>query len=165
MEKINLETLTLDRYSDKYASLKDSFNNESKSRFINNIVSRLERTTNKEVFSFSSAYGVLDGDEPVGYIYLSGNLNDEVFLEISVLSEKRNMGYGTRIINEVCDYLFNYHNIRCVKLDIDPSNKNSIAMAEKCYFEFDEEDYELRNYMGHMIFYKESNCYVDKKRK
>ena len=164
MEKIKLETLWLDRYGDKYKDLKESFDNESKSRFIQNVVGRLERSKDGNDI-FANAFVVLDNDEPVGYIYITSNVKDEVFLEVSVLKDKRNMGYGTRITNEVTDYLFSNYNIRCVKLDIDPSNKNSIMTAEKCFFEFDEEDYEAKNYMGHMLFYKESDCYVNRRNK
>ena len=165
MNKIKLKSFYLDRYKSEYEGFKKDFNNDSKSRFINNIDVRLQNSMQEEDFSFPSAYVVLDNENPVAYIYVSSIIKDEVFLEISVLNKYRNMGYGSKILDEVCDYLFENHNIRCVKLDIDPSNKNSIAMAQNCYFEFDEEAYESQNYMGHMIFYKESNCYVDRRRK
>ena len=90
-------------------------------------------------------------------------LKDEVFLEYSILKTFRNMGYGSDIVNEVTNYLFEKHNIRSVRLDIDPSNKNSILLATSCGFE--EEEYEKKNFAGKMQFVKESNCYVQKRRK
>ena len=106
---------------------------------------------------------MLSKNEPIGYVYISNNVKDEVFLELSILKYKRNMGYGSMIINELSDYLFNNYNIRCVKLDIDPSNINSIKIVEACGFLFDED--ERRNYTGRMVFYKESDCYINKRRK
>lgn len=75
------------------------------------------------------------------------------------------MRYGSKIINELSDYLFDNYNIRCVKLDIDPSNINSIKTAESFGFLLDEDEYERRNYTGRMVFYKESDCYINKRRK
>lgn len=165
MQKIKLETLYLDRYSEKYKKLKDEFNGNSSSRFVDSINDRLESSALNNNFSFQSAYVILDNENPVGYVYISNNVKDEVFLELSILKDKRNMGYGSKIINELSDYLFNKYNIRFVKLDIDPSNINSVKTAEACGFLFDEEEYERRNYIGRMVFYKESECYINKRRK
>ena len=165
MEKIKLETLCLDRYSEKYKNLKDEFNGNSVSRFVDSINDRLISSALNDEFSFQSAYIVLSKNEPIGYVYISNNVKDEVFLELSILKDKRNMGYGSKIINELSDYLFNNYNIRCVKLDIDPSNINSIKTADSCGFLFDEDEYERRDYTGRMVFYKESDCYINKRRK
>ena len=44
------------------------------------------------------------------------------------------MGYASDLVREVSDYLFVYHNIKSIRLDIDPSNKNSILVANSCGF-------------------------------
>lgn len=75
------------------------------------------------------------------------------------------MGYGRTLLNEISNYLFEQYNIRCVKGDVDPSNKNSQQMLEACGYLFDEEEYERRNFIGNMVFFKESDCYVSKRRK
>ncbi len=165
MNAIKLDTISLCRYEPRYADLKNSFKNESKSRFINSITERLESSMYNDNFTFQSAYVVLDKDIPVGYAYLSSVHNDEVFLEVSVLKEYRGRKLGKRITNEICDYLFTNHNIKCVKLDIDPSNKVSLISAESCGFVCDEEEYEARNFCGKVVFTKESDCYINKRRK
>lgn len=166
MNNIKLETLSLCRYDEnKYGSVIESFKNESKSKFIHNIDERLDGSKNCNTFTFQSAYIILKEDNPVGYIYLSSVFKDEVYLELSILKEYRGMGIGKIVTNEVCDFLFNNYNIRVVKLDIDPSNKNSILTAKACDFEFDEDDYESKNFSGHMVFFKESSCYESKLRR
>lgn len=163
MNAVKLDTLSLCRYEPRYTDFKNSFKNDSKSRFINSVTERLESSMYGEGFTFQSAYVVLDENIPIGYVYLSSVHDDEVFLEVSVLKEYRGKKLGKRITNEICDYLFTNHNIKSVKLDIDPSNKASLMTAESCGFEFDEEDFESRNFIGKMVFYKESDCYVSKR--
>ena len=162
---IKLETLILTRYDEKYSKIKEEFENGiSSSKYIHQIKERLETSKDNNKTIFNSAFIILDEDIPVGYLFISSNINDEVFLECSILKEFRGMGYGSRITNEISDYLFQEHNIRSIKLDIDPSNKKSIMAANSCGFFLDEEDYELRNYTGKMKFIKESNCYINKRR-
>lgn len=164
---IKLETLDLTRYNDKqHKFLKIELESgKSSSRFIHQISERLDSSSYCNENIFQSAFVVLDKDIPIGYLYISSNEHDEVFLECSLLKQFRNMGYGKRLLNEVGDYLFINHNIRCIKGDVDPSNKNSQMMLESCGYLFDEEDYEKRNYTGNMVFFKESDCYVSKRRK
>ena len=164
---IKLETLSLTRYDDeKHQYLKNELEKgESSSRFIHQIAERLDNSNNSNSNIFQSAFVVLDGDIPIGYVYISSNRNDEVFLECSLLKTFRNKGYGKRLLNEVSNYLFEEHNIRCIKGDVDPSNKNSQLMLESCGYLFDEEEYEKRNFIGNMVFFKESECYISKRRK
>ena len=166
MNKIDLETLSLCRYDESlFCEVKEELiNGISASNFIHSIKEILENSNNNPSFNFQSAYIVVKENNPIGYIYISGSKNDEVYLEYLVLNNFRTQGYGTLLINEVCDYLYEIHNIKSVKLDISPSNKNSIKLAEKCGFIFDEEDYENRNYSGNMTFIKESYCYISKRR-
>lgn len=92
-------------------------------------------------------------------------MRDEVFLEYAVLKEFRGMGYASSIVSETADYLFENHNIRSIRLEIDPSNRNSILVTKSCGFILDEEEFESRNFIGKMQFIKESNCYVSKRKK
>ena len=164
---IKLETLDLTRYdAEKHRFLKEDLENgESASRFIHQMAQRLDNSIYAGENIFQSAFVVLDREIPIGYVYISSNKNDEVFLEYSLLKSFRGMGYGKRLLNEVSNYLFENHNIRCIKGDVDPSNKNSQMMLESCGYEFDEEDYEERNFMGNMVFFKESECYVSKRKR
>lgn len=165
MIKIDLKTISLCRYDESFSKVKEDFTNgDSSSNFIHSIKERLESSTQNPEFTFQSAYLVLKQNIPIGYVFISGITNDEVYLECSVLSKFRKQGLGYVITNEVCDYLYENHNIKTIKLDISPSNRKSIMLAEKCGFIFDEEDYENRNYTGNMTFIKDSYCYVPKRR-
>ena len=163
---IKLETLNLTRYDEeKHKFLKDELENgESSSRFIHQIAQRLDNSSYAGENIFQSAFVVLDKDMPIGYVYISSNKKDEVFLECSLLKNFRGVGYGKILLNEVSNYLFENYNIRCIKGDVDPSNKKSQMMLESCGYLFDEEDYEERNFIGNMVFFKESDCYVPKRR-
>lgn len=161
---IELQTLSLTKYDEKYSKIKDEFENGvSSSKYIHQIKERLEKSKEDNTL-FNSAFIVLDEKNPVGYLFISSMINDEVFIEYSVLKEQRQKGYGKRIVNEISDYLFENNNIKSIILDIDPSNKNSMLLASSCGFFFDEEDYEERNYVGKMRFIKESNCYINKRK-
>ena len=103
---------------------------------------------------------VEDLGTPIGYLYISSLIRDEVFLEYAVLKEYRGKGYGSTIIRETSDYLFENHNIRSIRLDIDPSNKNSINAAEACGYTVDEEEFASRNYTGRMQFVKDNEYYM-----
>ena len=161
---IKLKTLVLDRYKEGYSSIINEFNNDSKSKYIHDVSRRLISSVKLDESLLREAYVVLDNNTPVGYLYISSNSNDEVYVEISILKDKRKNGYGKRILNEVSNYLFE-NNIRIIKVSIEPSNIGSINMVESCDFLFDEEDYENNNYVGKMTFYKENDCYINKRRK
>lgn len=164
---IELETLNLIRYNEeKHKVLKEEFKNgESASKFIYSIEERLEGSKNNDRTIFQSAFVVEDKEKPIGYIYISNMKFDEVFFECSILKKFRGQGYGKKILNEITDYLFQEHNIKSIRLDIDPSNKNSISSATSCGYFLDEEEYESRNYTGKMQFVKESEYYISKRRK
>ena len=163
---IELKTLNLTRYSEERdKNLKNELENGlSSSNFIHQIGERLVISKDNNKSIYNSAFVVLDNSNPVGYLFISSRINDEVFLECSILKEYRGKGYGSRITNEISDYLFEEENIRSIKLDIDPSNKKSILAAEACGFFLDEEEYESRNYMGKMQFVRESDCYINKRK-
>lgn len=163
---IELETLVLIRYNDdKHSELKSEFLGNSNSKYVQKIDERLELSRNNDKSIYQSAFVVEDNGTSIGYLYISNISNDEVFLECSVLKEFRKQGYGSRILREVSDYLFETHNIRNIRLDIDPSNIGSITTAKSCGFDLDEEEYENRNFIGKMQFVKESDCYISKREK
>lgn len=164
---IVLETLQLVRYSEeKYKNLKDEFENGiSSSNYIHQIAERLEYSRNDNKNIFNTAFVVLDEEIPIGYLFISSMIRDEVFLEYAVLKEFRGIGYGSSIVNDVTNYLFQNFNIRSIRLDIDPSNKNSLLVANSCGFILDEENFENRNFIGKMQFTKENYNYISKRRK
>lgn len=165
--EIKLETIKLVRYSeDKHNLLRGKLENgDSSSKYIYQIGDRLDRSKDNDKSLFQSAFIIEDDETPVGYLFISSMINDEVFLEYAILKEFRGMGYASDVVNEVSDYLFHNYNIRSIKLDIDPSNKNSIYVADACGFILDDEEFESRNFIGKMKFIKESDCYVSKRKR
>ena len=163
---IELDSLVLTRYSEeKHKRLKENFESgESHSDFIYQIGSRLENSKNNNRSIYQSAFVVEDLGVPVGYLFISNRIRDEVFLEYAVLKEYRGMGYGSDIVRKTTDYLFQNHNIKDIRLDIDPSNKNSINTAEACGYTLDEDEFASRNYTGRMQFVQDSTYYVSKRR-
>lgn len=163
---IELDSLVLTRYSEeKHRKLKEAFETgTSHSDFIHQIGSRLENSKNNNRNIFQSAFVVESEDIPIGYVFISSRIHDEVFLEYAVLKEYRGIGYGSSIIRETSDYLFQNHNIKDIRLDIDPSNKNSINAAEACGYTLDEDEFASRNYTGRMQFVQDSTYYVSKRR-
>lgn len=163
---IELDSLVLTRYSEeKHKALKEDFEfGESHSNFIYQIGVRLENSKNNNRSIYQSAFVVEDAGEPVGYLFISNNSHDEVFLECAVLKKYRGNSYGSDIIRETTDYLFQKHNIKDIRLDIDPSNKNSINIAESCGYTLDEEESASRDYMGRMQFVQDSPYYISKRR-
>ena len=163
---IELDSLVLTRYSEeKHKRLKENFESgESHSDFIYQIGSRLENSKNNNRSIYQSAFVVEDLGVPVGYLFISNRIRDEVFLEYAVLKEYRGMGYGSDIVRQTTDYLFQNHNIKDIRLDIDPSNKNSINTAEACGYTLDEDEFASSNYTGRMQFVQDSTYYVSKRR-
>lgn len=164
--EIQLETFTLKRYNEiEHKSLKDELETgPSSSKFIHQIEERLEQSKNSEKI-YQSAYVVEKQETQIGYVFISSMHADEVFLEYSVLKEFRGMGYARQLVTELTDYLFENHNIKSIRLDIDPSNTKSISVANACGFYVDEEDFESRNYIGKMQFVKENEFYISKRRR
>lgn len=162
---IEFDNLKLTRYSDEYNYIKDELENGiSKSSYIHDIGKRLEASKNKENI-FDSAFIVSDDDNSVGYLFISNSRNDEVFLEYALLKDFRGMGYARELVENVTNYLFDEHNIRSIRLDIDPSNEASMNVAEACGFVEDEEEYASRNYCGRIQFVKDSYNYISKRSK
>lgn len=163
---IELETLDLKRYNrEQHLTVKEELEcGASASKHIHQIGERLELSKdNKSIYQ--SGYVVEDNGMPIGYLFISSMRDDEVFLEYSVLKQFRGMGYGSSIVRETTDYLFENHNIRSIRLDIDPSNRNSSLVATSCGFSVDEEEFESRNFTGKMQFVRENEFYISKRRR
>lgn len=164
---IKLQKFDLIRYDEqKHKKLNEEFKSgDSLSEYIHQISERLESSKYNDKTIYQSAFVVECNEIPIGYLYISNKINDEVFLEYSILKEYRKKGYGSELLNEITNYLFECCNIKNIRLDIDPSNKNSILLASNCGYYFDEEEYETRNFIGKMQFIKESDLYISKRRK
>ena len=165
--EIKLETLKLVRYlEDKHKFLKEELEHgDSSSKYIHQIGDRLDGSKDNDKSLFHSAFIIEEDETPIGYLFISSIINDEVFLEYAILKEFRGMGYASDLVNELSDYLFHNYNIRSIKLDIDPSNKNSMYVANACGFILDEEEFESRNFIGKMKFIKESDCYISRRKR
>ena len=156
---IKLEHFVLDSYKEEYESIKNEFETgKSKSNFISDISKRLYASRNNNSF-FGSAYVVLNNLEPIGYVYISGISNDDIYIECAILHNKRKLGYASLLLKELTDYIFSNYNIRQIKLDISLNNQGSIMVAKKNGFDVDEEDFENRGYSNKMIFVKDNLFY------
>ncbi|MCI6266335.1 MAG: GNAT family N-acetyltransferase [Erysipelotrichaceae bacterium] len=123
----------------EHLNLLQSFKEESKSKFIHFIVERLLQNRNQKSFPFDTGFVIsLDSGESIGYLFISSKRNDEVFLEYSILKNKRKMGYGKKCLSLVTDFLFEHYNIRDIALDIDVSNEASMRTAMACGYYEDE---------------------------
>ena len=162
---IELETLKLTSYKEQeHSFLKEELENgKSSSNYIHQIGERLESSKDNDKNIYQKAFIILDENTPIGYLFISSMINDEVFLEYAILKEFRGMGYASDIVREVTQYLFENYNLKSIRLDIDPSNKNSILVANACGFILDEEQFESRNYIGKMQFIKENENYISKR--
>ena len=98
-------------------------------------------------------------------MFISKCVNDEVYLENSILKEYRGKKYGKLILNDISNYLFQNYNIKCITLDIDPSNIASIKTALSCGYTIDEEEYLDRNMSGKILYRLDNYNYVSKRRK
>lgn len=161
--QINLENFCLSPFNSEnfsHVSLLNQFNGESKSNFISMIDSRLRLNSKSKSFPFRMAFVVSDfSDDLLGYVFISSIRQDEVYLEYSLLKEQRGKGYGSLLLKEVTNYLFENYNIRNIALDIDVSNEASVNTAIRSGYYEDEFINEKR------IIYKSYNLnYVNRRK-
>lgn len=116
--EIKLETLSLTRYDEQqHKTLKEDFEKgSSTSEYIHQIGNRLENSSDNHKMLYQSAFVVSSEKEPIGYLFISSMIHDEVFLEYAILNNYRNRGYTKRLVNETSDYLFENCNIKSVRL-------------------------------------------------
>lgn len=164
---IELNNITLCVYdnSEVHNKILLEFDSDSKSKYIYEIKERIKDTINKKNIPFDCGFLVEINNEIIGYIFVSKKINDEIFLEYSILKKYRGKKYSTIILNEISNYLMNKHNIRSIVLDIDPSNLSSIRSALSAGYQIDEEEYINRNMEGKILYRLDNYNYINKKRK
>lgn len=162
--QINLGDIKLEIFQDdslEHIKLLQEFKGISDSKYIHSIVERLLQNRNLKSFPFDTGFVVsLISGESIGYLFISNIRNDEVFLESSILKDKRKMGYGKKCLEFVTNYLFEHYNIKDIALDIDVSNDASRKTAEACGY---YEDEYLKE--GKFIYRNYNLNYVSKRRK
>ena len=159
LNKIYLETY--DKNNNAHEYLIKQFANDSYSSFISMIDSRLRLNSKQKTFPFDTAFIVyLYTGEILGYVFISGVRNDEVYLEYSILKDKRNKGYGKLTLELVTNYLFINYNIKDIALDIDVSNEASMKTTMSCgYYEDEYVD------NGRLIYKNYNLSYVTRRKK
>ena len=98
-------------------------------------------------------------------MFISKRVNDEIFVEYSIVNEFRGKGYGKLVLSEVSEYLFNNYNIKSISLDIEPSNIASIMTAVSVGYIENEEEYMKRNMCGKVLYRMDNYNYVNKRKK
>lgn len=162
--QINLGDFYLETFQEDFLEHKkvfESFQGESSSKFISMILERLLQNRRSKDYPFDMGFVVtLKSNESIGYIFISSRRNDEVYLECSILRNKRGLGYGKMCLDGVTNYLFDSFNIRDIALDIDVSNEASMKTAMACgYYEDGYTD------NGKIILRNYNLNYVSKRRK
>ena len=93
-----------------------------------------EESKDDEELVINNAYIITDNKKPVGFIRLARlNHIGELELHYGVSPNFRKKGYGTKILEEVGDYLLK-RDVNKIKLDIKENNKGSIRCAEKANY-------------------------------
>ena len=148
-------------YNEDYKEIKDELVfGKSSSRFINKIDSRLNIKEDDNFFNHG--YLVKLEDVVVGYLYVSGISNSNIYLEYSVLYDHRNQKIARRLIESVTNFVFENFNINEIRLNIYKDNGASQRVAEECgYFLEDEEEY---LYKGDSDFVINNPYFINKRR-
>lgn len=163
-----LENVKLCFYDDKIIGHKElllEFEGDSKSKYIHDIRLRLINNQKKKDIPFDVGYVVCLNDKFIGYVFISKRVNDEIFLEYSIVNEFRGKGYGKLVLSEVSEYLFSNYNIKSISLDIDPSNIASVMTAVSAHYIEDEEEYMKRDMNGKVLYRMDNYNYVNKRKK
>jgi RimJ/RimL family protein N-acetyltransferase len=135
---------------------------ESKSDYIKDVSKRLLLGNGISKFSFNHSYLVEISNQIVGYVFLSGMIKNQIYLEYSVLKEYRKKGLGKYILETVTNYVFeNFNNIKQINLDIDPSNEASMKTALSSGYDIDD-DYDKNTINSSKTFICDNRYYIDK---
>jgi len=165
---IKLENIELCVYDDDnqvHEQLIKELQDNSKSIYINDTERRIKDFKYKKNFPFDVGFFVQINNELVGYMYISKNNLDEVFLESSLFNKYKGRKYGKLILEEVSNYLINEYNLKSLVLDIDPSNMPAIKTALSVGYEIDEEEYMKRGMTGKILYRLDNYNYINKRRK
>lgn len=161
----NIELCVYDINNSKHDDLLNRLEGDSKSPYIHDTKDRIKNFNIKKNFPFDVGFFVRINNELVGYIYISKNISDEVFLESSLFNEYKGKKYGKLILDEVSNYLINEYNLKSLVLDIDPSNNSAIRTAISVGYEIDEEEYIKRGMTGKILYRLDNYNYINKRRK
>ena len=128
-------------YNEEYKEIKDEFvDGKSSSRFINNIDNRLNIKKNDDFFNHG--YLIKLNNDIVGYLYVSGITNNNIYLEYSIRLDYRNQKIARNLLENVTNYICENYNINEIKLNIYKDNRASQKVAEECgYYLQNEEEY------------------------
>lgn len=96
-----------------------------------------EKSKDDQDLVIENAYIITDNKKPVGFIRLASlDHLGELELHYGVSPDFRKKGYGTKILEEVGDYLLK-RDVKKIKLNIKEKNERSIKCAEKAKYHFE----------------------------
>lgn len=102
----------------------------------------------QELDSFSlnnpNAYLVMDIDKFIGFVYMYLNKSNELLMYMGIKENYRNHGYGSRITQELTDYILKNFVINGIKVQVESDNIGSLKAIEKAGFEHLEEDFYIK---------------------
>lgn len=117
---------------------KDLENDQLINIFVSNkIGEQLKESSNCKRLSIGNTYVVSDDRKLVGFIRLNDYNDNEMELHYGVNPNYRKLGYGSKILLEVSDYLFKHTDVTNVKLVIRKVNNASIKCATNAGFNID----------------------------
>ncbi len=154
MSKFKLNDLVLENFDcnnkDHLLYLKELMrDNEVKSRF-NGLELRVHSLG--ENFTFGKGYFVSFDSSIIGYLHMGKkNENDDVYLRYTIRENVRKLGYGTKLLDEVTNYLcLNYRDINNIFLKIDRDNIGSLKVAKNAGYTWSESEYYNRRNKNYM---------------
>lgn len=137
----NIEHIRSKRELENDQSMKDYFGEF----FIRNIESIFENA-DESTLEIKKGYFVQDEDHIIGFIRVfSKHLCGRLELQYGVLPQFRKQGYGTKILKEMKEYIYNhYDDVSYIDLDIDKQNIGSQKCAEEAGFNKENNKYRNR---------------------
>lgn len=149
MDFIDLGSLTLNIFNkdnkDDLCFAKRLFNDASIKKWFSGMADVLKKNSNG--YLLGHGFIVKEYDLYVGYIGIGNYSNSEqaVYLRAAIDGGLRGMGYGSRLLNEISEYIFlNFPMVKCIKLKIDKKNINSIKTATSCKYKPLRDDFYVR---------------------
>lgn len=160
---MKLETLNLVCYNDSYFDILNKLKEDDVNHYVKQIDERLILGNHENEIKLGSGYFVELDSKIIGYIYFSPISNYRMYLEYSILKSERGKGYGTLLLSEATNYIFNNYNIRNINLNINKSNLASMNTALSCGYTYDECD--LINNSDNIDFSQSNPFFVCKSRR
>ena len=137
--KISLRTLSLTNFNasdqKKFNFIKEINSDEKISEFVMDNVGSLFINNNSKI---GPAYIVKDKDEYVGFVYFENATKEKIVLNYGVHKDHRNKKYGTKILEEVSNFILDKTVIKNVELHINGYNIGSIKCAKGANFKLEE---------------------------